>query len=155
MQCNASSLFQVVMTSQLVVKQPCLYRVGSHCNYGLVGQPPWFIASFYKCFWNWRRFHPGHFFFRRSLLKRTILRPQLQILLSWLSSLPDLYQREHLGTKLEDLVIYTTTQTHTLGSKAGRMLGLQVRTINVAPDDQFALRGRALRDALEKDAKIG
>ena len=95
------------------------------------------------------------FFFRRSLLKRTILRPQLQILLSWLSSLPDLYQREHLGTKLEDLVIYTTTQTPTLGSKAGRMLGLQVRTINVAPDDQFALRGRALRDALEKDAKIG
>ena len=66
-----------------------------------------------------------------------------------------LYQREHPGTKLEDLVIYTTTQTHSLGSKAGLVLGLQVRAIEVSPDDQFALRGKALRDALEGDAKIG
>ena len=35
------------------------------------------------------------------------------------------------------------------------MLGLQVRTIDVAYDDQFALRGKALRDALEEDARIG
>ena len=66
-----------------------------------------------------------------------------------------LYQREHPDTKLEDLVIYTTTQTHSLGSKAGLVLGLQVRAIDVTYDDQFALRGKALRDALEEDAKIG
>ena len=57
-------------------------------------------------------------------------------------------------SKLEDLVIYTTTQTHSLGSKAGLVLGLQVRAIDVAYDG-FALRGKALREALEEDARIG
>jgi aromatic-L-amino-acid decarboxylase len=56
---------------------------------------------------------------------------------------------------LEDLVIYTTTQTHSLGSKAGLVLGIQVHAIEVSHDDQFALRGKALRDALEEDARIG
>ena len=65
-----------------------------------------------------------------------------------------LYQRDHPDTKLEDLVIYTTTQTHSLGSKAGLVLGLQVRAIDVAYDG-FALRGKALREALEEDARIG
>jgi len=66
-----------------------------------------------------------------------------------------LYQRDHPDVKLEDMVIYTTTQTHSLGSKAGLVLGLQVRAIEVEYNDQFALRGKALRDALEEDAKIG
>jgi aromatic-L-amino-acid decarboxylase len=66
-----------------------------------------------------------------------------------------LYQRDHPDAKLEDLVIYTTTQTHSLGSKAGLVLGLQVRAIDVVCEDQFALRGKALRNALEEDARIG
>ena len=66
-----------------------------------------------------------------------------------------LYIRDHPGTKLEDLVIYTTTQTHSLGSKAGLVLGIQVRAIEVSHDDQLALRGEALRDALEEDIKNG
>ena len=66
-----------------------------------------------------------------------------------------LYIRDHPDTKLEDLVIYTTTQTHSLGSKAGLVLGIQVRAIEVSYDDQLALRGEALRDALEEDIKIG
>jgi len=66
-----------------------------------------------------------------------------------------LYQRNHPDAKLEDLVIYATTQTHSLASKAGLVLGLHVRAIDVTSDDQFALRGKALRDALEEDAKIG
>lgn len=66
-----------------------------------------------------------------------------------------LYLANHPGTKLEDLVIYTTTQTHSLGSKAGIVLGLQVRAIDVLHEDQFSLRGKALRDALEEDARIG
>ena len=66
-----------------------------------------------------------------------------------------LYQRDHPDTKLEDLVIYTTTQTHSLGSKAGLVLGIQVHAIEVSHDDQLGLRGKALRDALEEDAKIG
>ena len=35
------------------------------------------------------------------------------------------YQREYPGAKTEDLVIYTTTQTHSLGLKAGLVLGLE------------------------------
>ena len=66
-----------------------------------------------------------------------------------------LYIRDHPETKLEDLVIYTTTQTHSLGSKAGLVLGIQVRSIEVSHDDQLALRGEALRDALEEDIKNG
>ena len=66
-----------------------------------------------------------------------------------------LYKRNHPDTKLEDLAIYTTTQTHSLGSKAGLVLGIQVRAIEVSHDDQLGLRGEALRDALEEDAKIG
>lgn len=66
-----------------------------------------------------------------------------------------LYQRNHPDTKLEELVIYTTTQTHSLGSKAGIVLGLQVRAIEVNAEDAFSLRGSALRQALEEDAKNG
>jgi aromatic-L-amino-acid/L-tryptophan decarboxylase len=66
-----------------------------------------------------------------------------------------LYKKNHPDTKLEDMVIYTSTQTHSLGSKAGLVLGIKVRAIEVYPDDRFALRGEALRDALVEDAKIG
>ena len=66
-----------------------------------------------------------------------------------------LHIRNHPETKLEDLVIYTTTQTHSLGLKAGLVLGIQVRAIEVSHDDQLALRGEALRIAFEEDIKIG
>jgi aromatic-L-amino-acid/L-tryptophan decarboxylase len=65
------------------------------------------------------------------------------------------YMRDHPDTKLEDLVIYTTTQTHSLGSKAGLVLGIQVRAIEVSHDDQLALRGEALSNALEEDLRTG
>jgi len=56
---------------------------------------------------------------------------------------------------MEDLVIYTTTQTHSLGAKAALVLGLQVKSIEVTPEDNYALRGDALLKALEDDAKLG
>jgi aromatic-L-amino-acid decarboxylase len=65
------------------------------------------------------------------------------------------YQREHPSVKAEDLVIYTTTQTHSLGTKAGRILGLQVRSLEVSQEDKYALRGDTLRTALEEDKKKG
>lgn len=61
----------------------------------------------------------------------------------------------HPGTKHEDLVIYTTTQTHSLGLKAGLVLGVPCRALEVAPEDNFALRGLTLRTALEEDSKRG
>lgn len=66
-----------------------------------------------------------------------------------------MYQRNHPDVKMEDLVIYTTTQTHSLGAKAGIVLGLQVRSIEVLAEDKYSLRGHALRDALEEDRKLG
>lgn len=66
-----------------------------------------------------------------------------------------LYQRNHPDTKMEDLVIYTTTQTHSLGAKAALILGLHVRTLEVTAEDRFALRGEGLRNALQEDERVG
>jgi aromatic-L-amino-acid decarboxylase len=66
-----------------------------------------------------------------------------------------LYQRQHPDAKLEDLIIYTTTQTHSLGAKAALVLGLHFRSIKVSAKDGFALRGDSLRTALRDDIKNG
>ncbi|TFK74562.1 hypothetical protein BDN72DRAFT_664561 [Pluteus cervinus] len=66
-----------------------------------------------------------------------------------------LYQRTHPDVELDKLVIYTTTQTHSLGLKAGLILGLQVRALEVTSGDKFGLRGETLRKALEADTKAG
>lgn len=56
---------------------------------------------------------------------------------------------------LDALVIYVTTQTHSLGLKAGRVLGLQVRALEVTAEDMFALRGSVLLKALTEDKAAG
>lgn len=56
---------------------------------------------------------------------------------------------------MEDLVIYTTTQTHSLGLKAGLVLGLSVRILEVRSEDNFALRGATLQAALDDDEQQG
>ncbi|KAK7689917.1 hypothetical protein QCA50_006556 [Cerrena zonata] len=66
-----------------------------------------------------------------------------------------LYTRKHPEIKQEDLVFYTTTQTHSLGVKAGLVLGVQCRALEVEAEDQFALRGSVLRQALEEDKERG
>ena len=65
------------------------------------------------------------------------------------------YQKMHSEAKLEDLVIYTTTQTHSLGTKAGLILGLDVRALEVKAEDEYALRGNTLKEALEADLARG
>ena len=65
------------------------------------------------------------------------------------------YLRQNPDAKLEDLVIYTTTQTHSLGVKAGLVLGLQVRALEVRKEDEYGLRGDDLRRALEEDIVRG
>ena len=65
------------------------------------------------------------------------------------------YLREHPDTKLEDLVIYTSTQTHSLGVKAGLVLGLEVRALEVRAEDEYTLRGETVRVALAEDAARG
>ena len=65
------------------------------------------------------------------------------------------YSSNHPSVKLEDLIIYTTTQTHSLGVKAALVLGLECRALKVAVEDGFALRGATLRTALEEDKARG
>jgi aromatic-L-amino-acid decarboxylase len=65
------------------------------------------------------------------------------------------YQRDHPDVKFEDLIIYATTQTHSLGAKAGLVFGIKVREIEVRLEDQLALRGNDLRTALEEDTRQG
>jgi aromatic-L-amino-acid decarboxylase len=66
-----------------------------------------------------------------------------------------MYLRNHPETRLEDLVIYTTSQTHSLGAKAGLVLGLSTRALDVSSDDNFGLRGKTLQLALEEDEHAG
>ncbi|KDQ27987.1 hypothetical protein PLEOSDRAFT_1097003, partial [Pleurotus ostreatus PC15] len=66
-----------------------------------------------------------------------------------------LYQRRHPSVTQSSLVIYTTTQTHSLGLKAGLILGLSVRALEVTWEDKFSLRGETLRKALEGDEREG
>ncbi|KAI0703057.1 pyridoxal phosphate-dependent transferase [Cytidiella melzeri] len=66
-----------------------------------------------------------------------------------------LYTSRHASVKMEDLIIYTTTQTHSLGVKAGLVLGLTSRSLNVTAEDKFALRGETLRRAIEEDKARG
>ncbi|OCH88704.1 aromatic-L-amino-acid decarboxylase [Obba rivulosa] len=65
------------------------------------------------------------------------------------------YMRMHSDTKAESLVIYTTTQTHSLGVKAGLVFGIECRALEVRAEDAYALRGATLKNALEEDQKRG
>ncbi|KAI0826139.1 pyridoxal phosphate-dependent transferase [Irpex lacteus] len=66
-----------------------------------------------------------------------------------------LYTSRNPNAKLEDLIIYTTTQTHSLGVKAGLVLGLECRALEVTAEDKFALRGNTLKNAIEEDEARG
>lgn len=65
------------------------------------------------------------------------------------------YLRANPEAKLEDLVIYTTTQTHSLGVKAGLVLGLEVRALEVKKEDEYGVRGETVRAALQEDVARG
>jgi aromatic-L-amino-acid decarboxylase len=65
------------------------------------------------------------------------------------------YLRRHPKIRLEDLVIYTTSQTHSLGTKAGLVLGLSTRVLEVFSVDNFGLRGNTLERALAEDEQAG
>lgn len=56
---------------------------------------------------------------------------------------------------MDKLVIYGTTQTHSLGAKAALVLGVRFRALEVTIEDNFALRGHTLAAALEEDRKNG
>ncbi|SCZ95906.1 BZ3500_MvSof-1268-A1-R1_Chr8-1g09875 [Microbotryum saponariae] len=57
--------------------------------------------------------------------------------------------RMHPETKHEDLVIVATTQTHSLGAKAALLLGIQFHPVPTKQENDWAIRGTELREALE------
>jgi aromatic-L-amino-acid decarboxylase len=65
------------------------------------------------------------------------------------------YQRLYPDVSLKNLIIYTTTQTHSLGIKAGLILGIAVRAIEVDAHNNYALRGSELNKALEEGVADG
>jgi len=68
------------------------------------------------------------------------------------------YLSEHPGTSLESLVIYVTSQTHSSGLKAGMILGLRVRALDVdvaVVADNTGLTGEGLITAVKEDHARG
>jgi aromatic-L-amino-acid decarboxylase len=65
------------------------------------------------------------------------------------------YQQLYPDVPTEKLVVYVTTQTHSLGLKAGLILGLPVFTIPVRAEDNYSLRGQDLREVIERDKAKG
>lgn len=63
--------------------------------------------------------------------------------------------RAHPEVRLNQLVIYTTTQTHSLGTKAALVLGLTTRALEVSAEDGMGLRGATFQAALHEDMEIG
>ncbi|KZO92342.1 hypothetical protein CALVIDRAFT_308478 [Calocera viscosa TUFC12733] len=65
------------------------------------------------------------------------------------------YLRAHPDVSTSDLVIYGTTQTHSLGAKAALILGLNFRALDVHPTFQYGLRGSTLQKAIGEDREAG
>jgi aromatic-L-amino-acid decarboxylase len=63
------------------------------------------------------------------------------------------FQKLHPDVPMEELIIYVTSQTHSLGSKAALILGLKVRALAVTAEDDYGLRGSTLEEALKEDAE--
>lgn len=56
---------------------------------------------------------------------------------------------------LPRLLMYCTEQTHSSAQKAARILGLSCHVLPVHRDDEYALRGATLRDAIARDTQTG
>lgn len=65
------------------------------------------------------------------------------------------YLALHPDVAVDKLVIYVTTQTHSLGLKSGLILGLPVYAFTVRAEDNYSLRGQDLRETIEKDRAEG
>ena len=56
---------------------------------------------------------------------------------------------------MTSFVLYGTTQTHSLGAKAGLILGIPFRALETRKEDDYALRGDTLSAALLEDQAKG
>jgi aromatic-L-amino-acid/L-tryptophan decarboxylase len=65
------------------------------------------------------------------------------------------YTRLHPEVAMEDLLVYVTTQTHSIGTKAALILGLSCRLLEVKAEDEYGLRGYTLASAILQDKANG
>lgn len=56
---------------------------------------------------------------------------------------------------MSKFIIIGTDQTHSLGAKAGIILGIPFRAIKTYAADQWGLRGDSLKSVLEEEKKNG
>ncbi|KAF8344240.1 pyridoxal phosphate-dependent transferase [Cantharellus anzutake] len=61
----------------------------------------------------------------------------------------------HPDVPSEDLLVYLSTQTHSLGVKGAKILGLNYRLINVDARSAWGVRGEMFRMAYEEDQRKG
>ena len=65
------------------------------------------------------------------------------------------FQTAHPDVPMEKLVLYISSQTHSLGVKTAVLLGLQCRTLPVLAQDDYSLRGSTFRVAYQEDRAAG
>lgn len=59
------------------------------------------------------------------------------------------------GKTTSRLVLYGTTQTHSIAAKAALILGISFRALKVFAKDEYALQGETLKAAIEEDRAAG
>lgn len=147
-----------------VACKPRLHRAGGP-GYGLGSQDVWTTKRLLECERGWRRCSTG--WILSSLKMTSSITPPWK--LHWQTTASDStltaivaarawYLSEHPGTSLESLVIYVTSQTHSAGLKAGMILGLRVRALDVdvaVVADNTGLTGEGLITAVKEDHARG
>lgn len=65
------------------------------------------------------------------------------------------FQTAHPDVPAEKLILYISSQTHSLGVKTAMLLGLKYRTLPVLAQDDYTLRGSILKAAYKEDRSAG
>lgn len=65
------------------------------------------------------------------------------------------FKTAHPDVPVDKLVLYVSSQTHSLGVKTGLLLGIECRVLEVLAEDEYQLRGSTLKAAYEEDRAAG
>jgi len=65
------------------------------------------------------------------------------------------YTKRHPDIPLDKMVLYVTTETHSLGTKAALILGLKCRALKVKAEKNYSLDADVLKEALKEDEAAG
>jgi aromatic-L-amino-acid decarboxylase len=65
------------------------------------------------------------------------------------------FQTARPDVPAEKLILYISSQTHSLGVKTAMLLGLKCRILQVLAEDDYSLRGSTLKAAYNEDRAAG